>query len=286
MNDPWKNFSRLWWPSSVGANVGLPAASAQPPDAPWTDAWPAMAAQRPWTPPIPSAPSQGGLLGSLNAPASGGILGQLAPPTPSLMSMGPIPGSYYFPPAPPAPGSDAIPPRASAGAAEPFPQPPSPTSWNAPAGRPDSGQSTSGVSGAQNDPRILSDVTPDNYWIPGANYADDHHEFPQAHYKKMPLETRKVFNRATVGELFLRMDGRRHEYDAFHRVYNTATGELLKKFMEENNIAGQPEKMTPGHADAVLKAIAESEDPRIRDYREFVRRLRMFYRFRIGRGTE
>jgi hypothetical protein len=84
---------------------------------------------------------------------------------------------------------------------------------------------------------------------------------------------------------WVRLDGRCHEYDAFHREYNKATGELLKKFMEENNIAG-PELMTPDHACAVLEAIAGSEDPRIRLYREFVRRLKMFYRFRSGRGTE
>jgi hypothetical protein len=45
--------------------------------------------------------------------------------------------------------------------------------------------------------------------------------------------------------------------------------------------------MTPDHARAVLKAIAESEDPRIRLYREFIRRLRLFYRLRTGgRGSE
>jgi len=93
------------------------------------------------------------------------------------------------------------------------------------------------------------------------------------------------FDRATVGELFLSLDGRRHEYDAFHREYNAATGKLLERFMQEHNIA-QPEQMTPDHARAVLQAIAESEDPHIRYYREFIRRLRMFYRLRIGRGTE
>jgi hypothetical protein len=59
---------------------------------------------------------------------------------------------------------------------------------------------------------------------------------------------------------WVRLDGRCHEYDAFHREYNKATGEPLKKFMEENNIAG-PELMTPDHARAVLEAIAGSEDP-------------------------
>lgn len=56
-------------------------------------------------------------------------------------------------------------------------------------------------------------------------------------------------------------------------------------FMREHNI--KPEQMTPDHARAVLKAIAESDDPRIRYYREFSRRLQMFYRLRTGgRGSE
>jgi hypothetical protein len=131
----------------------------------------------------------------------------------------------------------------------------------------------------------LSDVTPDNYWIPGADYAAEHHIHPQAFYKKIPRERRKVFKGATIGELFLSLDGRRHEFDTFHRKYNEATGELLGRFMKEHNIMG-PEQLTPDHARAVLKAIAESEDPRIRYYLEFIRRLRMFYRLRTGRGTE
>jgi hypothetical protein len=56
--------------------------------------------------------------------------------------------------------------------------------------------------------------------------------------------------------------------------------------MTEQNIS-DPEQMTPDHAHALLKAIAESEDPRIRLYREFIRRLRLFYRLRTGgRGSE
>jgi len=89
-----------------------------------------------------------------------------------------------------------------------------------------------------------------------------------------------------TGHLYLGFDHRRHEYDGFHREYNRATGELLKRFMGEQNIS-EPEQITPDHARAVLKAIAESEDPRIRLYREFIRRLRLFYRLRTGgRGSE
>jgi len=84
-----------------------------------------------------------------------------------------------------------------------------------------------------------------------------------------------------TAHLYLGFDNRRHEYDSFHREYNRATGELLKRFMGEQNIS-EPEQMTPDHARAVLKAIAESEDPHIRLYREFIRRLRLFYRLRTG----
>jgi hypothetical protein len=160
-------------------------------------------------------------------------------------------------------------------------------SWNASASGLDAGPGASdGSSEAGTAPQTLSDVTPDNYWIPGADYAAEHHEFPRAHYRRMPLETRKVFDRAKVGQLFLSIDGRRHEFDAIHRAYNTATGELLERFMRQHNITA-PERVTPDNARAVEKAIAESNDPRIQYYREFVRRLRMFYRLRTGvRGNE
>jgi hypothetical protein len=60
--------------------------------------------------------------------------------------------------------------------------------------------------GAQNPPEILSDVTPDNDWIPGAEYAGKargHHEFLQSQFRDMPPETRKVFDEATSGKLFV-----------------------------------------------------------------------------------
>ena len=48
-----------------------------------------------------------------------------------------------------------------------------------------------------------------------------------------------------------------------------------------------PEQMTPDHARAVLKAIAELNDPRIQYYREFIRQLRLFRGLRGGgRGSE
>jgi hypothetical protein len=301
MNDPWKTIGLPWWLSPTGANVGSPAAPARPLDELCRESWPTTIAQTSLAPPtaISPTPPLGGLFSSLNAGPSGGILGQLAPPVehvdsanywgaapaPSGTSAGPMPGSdYYLSPVPRASDWDAIPTRLSTGAAQPFPGSPSRSS-SALAGNPDAGQWTSGGGEAAGVPEILSDITPDNYWIPGADYAAEHHEFPQANYKKMPLATRKVFDRATIGELFLSLDGRRHEFDVFHRQYNAATADLLDRFMQEHNII-EPEQMTPDHARAVVKAIAESNDPRIQYYREFIRRLRMFYRLRIGRGTE
>lgn len=177
-------------------------------------------------------------------------------------------------------------PMPSRAGSELFPAPRTPWFWSASRDNPNAGQGVSGGDEAEDFPQTLSDVTPDNYWVPGADYAAEHHEFPRAHYKRMPLETRKVFDRATIGQLFLSIDGRRHEYDAFHRAYNSATGELLNRFMQQHNIPG-PEQMMPEHAHAVVKAISESEDPRVRYYREFARRVRMFYRLRTGvRGSE
>ncbi len=43
-----------------------------------------------------------------------------------------------------------------------------------PAGNPDGGQWTSEGGGAgRNDPRVISDATPDNLWMPGAQYAQN-----------------------------------------------------------------------------------------------------------------
>jgi hypothetical protein len=160
----------------------------------------------------------------------------------------------------------------------------SPSSWNVSAANPYGERGTSYGEGTESIPEVLSDVTPVNYWIPGADYAaDGHHEFPREHYRRMPAETRRVFDEAKTGRLFVHsINGRRHEFDAFHRQYNKATGELLERFMKANNIADRPDLMTPDRARAVLKAITESEDPRIRHYGEFIRRLRLFYRLRGG----
>ena len=65
---------------------------------------------------------------------------------------------------------------------------PNPWSWSASGGNPNVRQGVSDGDEAEDIPQTLSDVTPDNYWVPGADYAAEHHEFPRAHYKRMPLE--------------------------------------------------------------------------------------------------
>jgi len=131
----------------------------------------------------------------------------------------------------------------------------------------------------------MSDVTPDNDWIPNARYVGDgHHHAPQAIYEKLPLpkETRRVFRKGTTGPLPLY---RWHENDALHRAYSEAVEELISGFMQQHNI--KPDQMTPDQARSILKAIAESEELRIRAYREMLRKMWMLYRLRSGgRGTE
>lgn len=189
----------------------------------------------------------------------------------------------------------ARPPRATFGSTELFPQLPE----TAPRIVPDGPQSFSDGN-AKDDPQVLADAIPDNDWIPGADYvADGHHWFPRANYKgkkvrvedgfdKLPPETRKVFDKGITGRFLLHsLDGRRHVNDAFHRQYNEATKELLDEFMRENNIFGRPDLLTPDHAVRVLQAIADSEEPRIKMYRNFIRQLMKLPALRSGaRGSE
>jgi hypothetical protein len=237
-------------------------------------------------PPTPISPNlaQGGLFSSFDAGTTGGLFGRLAPhsdnSTPardwgvvlappstgvSLMSAGDDHGST---------------PDAARG--QPFPSPPSQPPLNASmsiAERTGGSDETVGAS------EVLSDVTRDNYWIPGADYAaDGHHHSPRGVYRKfaLPEETRRVFDKATTGPLpFYKW----HEYDELHRMYNDAVGELMSRFMKEHDI--KAEQMTPDHARAVLKAIAESDEPRIRIYRSMLQLMGRLYRLRSGaRGNE
>jgi hypothetical protein len=137
--------------------------------------------------------------------------------------------------------------RATGGRSTLFPEPPSVSFWGASASNLEGQQQTrSGSRTYESVPEILSDVTPDNHWIPGADYAGGgHHHNPRAVYGKfdLPKETRRVFDKATTGPLH--------------------------------------------HARSVLKAIAESDDPRIRVYRAMLQYMGRLYRLRTGvRGSE
>jgi hypothetical protein len=120
-----------------------------------------------------------------------------------------------------------------------------------------------------------------------------HHEMPKGVYSKWNLspETEKVFNQSTTGELpkgRVPIDDdsmlRGHYWDGSkgaHQKYNDAVKELSDSFMNERSIT--PETMTPDQARDLLKAIRESDEPRIRDYNRLIRMLRGFFRFRGGR---
>ena len=304
MNTPGERFTLPRWPTGIDPSIRVPAAPTPPFGELGLELWPRIGAKESLR--LSGLPTslkpQGGLLASLNARVGGGFLGRLAAPpehldpasywgsltAPLPISAGIVPSDALYPLwLPHTPSRERVPTRPQSRAAQSFTEPVRGSPSNALEARSDHGGWTNQAGDGEGIPQILSDVTPDNYWVPGADYAGQgHHEFPLALYKRMPLETQKVFDRATGGQLYLGVDGRRHGYDSFHREYNLATEELLKRFMQEQNIT-EPEQITPGHARAVLKAIAESEDPRIRLYREFIRRLRLFYRLRAGgRGSE
>jgi len=261
----------------------------------------------PWELPSAALPpampfgSNGGILGSFGRPADqprsdpGAMralgFGPPQPPGPSLL---PPLFPFFAPPAMPAPRSrgNSSAPNADAGplpvADRPAPvrQPPSGSPWPTPASDPIPPASERE---AQGDAPVLSDVTPDNLWIPGADYvADGHHEFPQSQYRLMRPETRKVFDEAKTGKLFVRsINGRRHEFDAFHRLYNQATGELLRDFLERPEIGGDAKRVTPAHAETILQIIRGSNDARIHFYNAFIKSMGRLYRLRSGvRGTE
>jgi hypothetical protein len=227
-------------------------------------------------------------MGYLNANYGGD-----APPQ-SRMNTRRMPGGDSSPfSASPTPTWDSAQSPIIPGGAEPFLEQPSRSPGNASVNKTDPSRSA----GTEGPAEILSDETPDNQWIPGADYAaDGHHYFPRANYKgtkaiqrKDPMspETKRAFDEAKTGRLYVRsIDGRRHEFDVFHRQYNDATDEILDAFMKENNIAKRSH-LTPDHVPAVLKAIEESQDPRILTYRNFIRMLRMFPWLRAGgRGIE
>src|SRR4051794_5766180 len=72
---------------------------------------------------------------------------------------------------------------------------------------------------------------------------------------------------------------KRHYWDGpkgDHGIYNEAVSEVSGQFMRERNIT--PETMTPDQARDLLKAVRESDDPRIQSYNRMIRMLRRFFR--------
>jgi hypothetical protein len=279
--------SGKYWPvgpAPAGANEQTPAHGFYSPPVPQAPSWgqePAYPIDNA-APSLPQSPRTAGIaVPSIEHLDSAKYWAALPLSTANVR---PLMHGFYPSPLPQAPSWNSVPTYPADLSPQLASEPQRRSSWSASAGSADGERGTRYAGETEIAPEVLSDVTPDNYWIPGADYAaDGHHDFPQAHYRRMPPETRKVFDEAKTGRLFVRsIGGRRHEFDAFHREYNKATGELLERFMRENNGAKRPEQMTPDHARAVLKAIAESEDPRIRHYAEFIRRLRLFYRLRGG----
>lgn len=158
-----------------------------------------------------------------------------------------------------------------------------------PAGSPDGGQWTSG---GGNDPRVLSDATPDNEWSPGAQYAASksravgHHFMPQSLYRKLPLpdDTRKVFENATTGPLYYEGN---NAWDEAHRTYRQGVENEFYKFVEDRGI--NIEEMTPDQARSFLKRLEETSDIRVRNFNRMVRMRELIcgYRTRfIFRGQE
>ena len=184
-----------------------------------------------------------------------------------------------------------------------------------PAGNSDGGQWTadgggggSGSPGSQptskpapiNDPRVISDATPDNDWKPGAQYAQNdtrqpeewgrvtagnkgkgHHFVPNAVAEELRIsdEARRVFDKARTGPL---NDPSANWYDNEHRQYNKAVREELKIYIEKNSIdAG---RMTEAQARDFIKQLHKSENSVIRSFNlRAVRRHLRFLLLRIGR---
>ncbi|NVO15471.1 MAG: hypothetical protein HXX10_15685 [Rhodoplanes sp.] len=158
-----------------------------------------------------------------------------------------------------------------------------------PAGSPDGGQWTSG---GGDDPRVLSDATPDNEWSPGTQYAasksraSGHHFMPQSVFRKLSLpdETRKVFEDAKTGPLYYEGN---NAWDKAHRTYRDAVEERFEKFIDVNGIS--VERMTPDQARTFLREIEESADHRIRNFNRMIRMRELIYGYRnrfIFRGNE
>jgi hypothetical protein len=140
----------------------------------------------------------------------------------------------------------------------------------------------------EQNPSVLSDATTDEDWTPGAQYSGvGHHWVLRKHFKGMQPETKKVFNRATSGEVPLgvrdSIEGktRYHRWDDAHRKYDKAADNLINDFAQAQGVARND--LTPAHANQILNLVANSQVPHIKDYREFILRLARMFALRTGR---
>jgi hypothetical protein len=123
------------------------------------------------------------------------------------------------------------------------------------------------IESGHEEPQSILDLSSESEFQPGIQQiaarsrANGHHYVPYGVFGKYPLppETQKVFEDAKTGPL---LDEATNYYDSLHRIYSRAVDDLLKQFMERNNI--QPERMTPDQARAFVKEVQDSKDPRIR----------------------
>jgi len=165
-----------------------------------------------------------------------------------------------------------------------------PNQSRVPAGHSDGGQWTDkdGDDAEAHGRVVTPGLTPDNYWLPGAQYAGEGHHFPpRAVWQDWPLQpdTRKVFNKAVSGAIplrlynpFTRAQTFYHHFDDMHRVYNIAVTQLMERYMRRHGIT--PEAMTPIQANKIVEAIHASRDPRIREYNEIVKLVARLFRLR------
>lgn len=163
-----------------------------------------------------------------------------------------------------------------------------------PAGDPDGGQWTNKAkAGGEriNDPRVLSDETPDKHWIVGGEDAAGHHYDPKQQWKNLPLhpKTREVLDKAVSGPLDLQAYNpitrkiSKHRWDKEHQEYNQAVGELFQMFLDGLRSRGiTVERMTPDHAREFIAAIHRSQDPRIYKYNAMIKFLRGMRMLRRG----
>jgi hypothetical protein len=168
-----------------------------------------------------------------------------------------------------------------------------------PAGQPDGGQWTNQARGESlriNDPRVLSDIAPNDPWILGADYAAnfEHHWYPRHFYQEQPFspEVKKVFRNETSGPLVQRLYSRRRQtwlshgygWDDPHRRYDDAVGELVAEYMRDRGITAR--QMTVPQAYEVIELIKKSPDPRISNFVKMINTLHRFFRLRRVRGNE